>query len=287
VRQEIRVLINEISNTAQELNSETQKKNIEKINDLLRLSDLDFFEKGILYWQLQDHYALLRDFDREGNVLQEFTTYLRNENSSYLFWALCDMTQILTLRLGHYNDLVDEVFDDCLQITIDSDELIMMRFEMLRAYVGIFTDTRVLIENHRVEMALDLMNQMIEIYTDYEDILFFKMTYFASVIKYSNYRKIDYSNMLDALRDEMEKLNSSLLNDDTYKNNPTLFGSWHDISRVKGSYFCAKVGTTNLLFALAEAKNIDWIHCILKQVPNYKITNKRLLHILMQLGVDL
>lgn len=287
MRQEIRVLINEISNTAQELNSETQKKNIEKINDLLRLSDLDFFEKGILYWQLQDHYALLRDFDREGNVLQEFTTYLRNENSSYLFWALCDMTQILTLRLGHYNDLVDEVFDDCLQITIDSDELIMMRFEMLRAYVGIFTDTRVLIENHRVEMALDLMNQMIEIYTDYEDILFFKMTYFASVIKYSNYRKIDYSNMLDALRDEMEKLNSSLLNDDTYKNNPTLFGSWHDISRVKGSYFCAKVGTTNLLFALAEAKNIDWIHCILKQVPNYKITNKRLLHILMQLGVDL
>ncbi len=265
-----------LGNTAK--NHTIFREDIEYLKKLLNLTDLDFFEKGWIYWHLQDHYALLRDSDNELKIFKVFIRFIKAYDDKYLFWAVSDMTQALTMRLGGYRTSWDEIFTYANTVETNTEEFVRMKFEMNRAYIGIFTDERVLIDNKSIEIALRNIKGIINSYPTHPDILFFKMTLYASKIKYYNYVGLDICSIEKKLKSIVALLNESLLVPmiNLY-NGELLFGSWKQISIAHGSHYSARVGLTNVLFALCEAEKSDTIHYLLKYVKLYKLENKRLI----------
>ena len=76
MRREILKLHKEIMNNTVTKKHELFRENIKHLKELLNNTELSFFEKGWVYWQLQDHYALLRDSDNELIVFLEFIEFI-------------------------------------------------------------------------------------------------------------------------------------------------------------------------------------------------------------------
>lgn len=278
MRKEILNLHKQIMDNTATKNHELYRENIRKLKGILNDTELSFFEKGWVYWQLQDHYALLRDSGKELEILEKFVEHIKSYDKRYLFWAVCDKTQTLTMRLGGNHQLWDEVFEEANKITTNSDELIRMKFEMNRGYVGIFTDERVLIKDELVENAIQNIQNIIIDYPKHPDVLFFRMTFYALSIKFNNYKGNSIIDIIAKLKEEIPNLNLGLSKQmiNLY-NDDLLFGSWDTISISHGEHYSARVGLTNVLFALREAGSINTLEYLLKHIVNYKLENKRLI----------
>lgn len=278
MRKEILEVHKKIIDNSMIKNHDKYRENIELLKKLLDISDLTFFEKGWVYWQLQDLYALLRDSLNERIIFHKFTTFIKNHDEKYLFWALCDMTQVLSMRLGGYTEEWDSVYNYTNTIKVSSHEFVRAKFEMNRAYVGVFTDKRVLIEDVLIEKALSEIFMIIDSYPEHPDSLFFKLTLYALKIKYLNYKESslaevtnNISNLIDEINEGFEEPMIKMYDDNL------LFGSWNLISKSHGKHYSTKVGLTNILFALCEANELDFIEYLLKNITNYHLENSRLI----------
>jgi len=289
MRKEIMDIYDEIIKNVNVRNHDRYRSNINKMRSLLDISDLDFFEKGFLFWQIQDHYALLRDFDKELEIFKRFVVFVRETDNRYLFWTVCDMTQVLTMRLGGYNKEWDAVYRECKSIEATSNEFVRVKFEMFRAYVGIFNDTRVLIDSKLIEDAIKEIGSIIAKYPKHPDSLFFRLIFYVSTIKYRNHIKEPISDVKERITLEIQNINEALLDtqENVFDHDKLLFGTWHQISAPKGSYYSAYTGLTNLLFALVESDEIDFIEYLLKNIKNYKTSNQRLFRLLEMKGMNI
>ena len=52
------------------------------------------------------------------------------------------------------------------------------------------------------------------------------------------------------------------------------------ISTSHGEHYSARVGLTNVLFALCEAESVDTVEYLLKYIDKYKLENKRLISLI-------
>lgn len=281
MRKEIMEVYRLIWENANIKNHKVFRSNIVKLTSLLDINDLNFFEKGLIYWHLQDHYALLRDSSNELIIFKEFSSFVQDIDERYLFWTVCDMTQALTMRLGGYSKEWDYIYNQCKSIEVLDEEFARMKFEMFRAYIGIFTDARVLIDNKQVDDALAGILEIIIKFPNHPDNLFFRMIYYSSVIKYYNYLGKDLNAFVDELKELTPILDKYLTYEmiDLY-HDECMFGSWKNISISKGKHYSAKVGLTNVLFALIESKEIEAIQFLLENVKNYNLENKRLIQLI-------
>lgn len=274
MRIEIVNLCNNIVNNASVLNQAVLKENLNVLEKMLLLDNLTFFEKGWIYWQIQDHYALLREPQKLLKYFKKFTDFLKDYDSRYLYWSVCDGTQALTMRLGDYNRYWDEVVDLCNSFKLNDNESVRMNFEMNRAYIGVFNDVRVRISNEKVIKALDNIRKIIVNYPNHPDYFFFNLTYYALSIKYFNYVHKSFDNIIDKILYISNEVNKSLKAEEILSE--YLFGSWDSIAKSKGFLCSSMVGMNNLVFALIEANRIDVIKELLNLIPNYKITNRTL-----------
>ncbi|KFZ26531.1 MAG: hypothetical protein KQ78_01234 [Candidatus Izimaplasma bacterium HR2] len=288
MRKEILNLHKQIMDNSATKEQELFRENIKKLKEMLNNTELSFFEKGWVYWQLQDHYALQRDSGKELEIFEKFVKHIKSYDKSYLFWAVWDMTQTLTMRLGGKHKLWDETFEEANTIITNSEELIRMKFEMNRGYVGIFTDERVLIEDELVENAIQNIQKIIISYPKHPDILFFRMTFYAQTIKYNHYKGNGIIDISIKLKEEVSNLNLGLTKQmiNIYRDD-LLFGSWDQISISHGEHYSARVGLTNVLFALCEAGSVNTIEYLLKHVDKYKLENKRLISLIGTLRSNL
>ena len=85
-------------------------------------------------------------------------------------------------------------------------------------------------------------------------------------------------------------MNVNVRNHDKYRSNINKMIKLLDIQMNvfdKGNYYSAYTGVTNLLFALLECNEMDFIDYLLKNIKNYKISNKRLSGMLELKGMNI
>jgi hypothetical protein len=266
VKNEIIELNNKIIKNAESKNPEISATNIDSLNCLLKRSDLDSFEKGWVYWQLQDHYALIRDYENLYNVFIQFVEYVRNYDHRYLFWTVCDQTQTLTMRLRKDHTEWDKVYQEANRIFVESDDFINMKFEMNRAYIGIFTDDRVRLEDSKVEHALNQISEIIVHYPKHPNTFFFKLTLYALKIKYNNYKNISISQIKEELLLLLKPIKKTINSNPIKTKEELFFGSWDDISSTKNKSIATKIGLHNIIYALKEAEENEFINLIESQI---------------------
>jgi hypothetical protein len=271
----IRILNDKIVNNTGVLDKEVLKRHVKELNTLLDNERLSFFEKGWVYWQLQDHYGLLRDYDSLETIFKSFVTYIKNNNPDYLMWCCCDMTQVLTLRLGKKDALWEEVVSECNQKDYFRDDMIKMKFEINRAFFGILHDKRVVLTLSKMTKSLKEMKKIVDENQHHPDILYFTLNYFSHRIKLESYQNQDIDNVYLLFLKNINVINKALQKPKQKRSH--LFGSWEDITSSKGDYYNAHVGITNILFALKSANRLDLVRELLDLLPSYQLTNKTLI----------
>lgn len=90
--------------------SSTEKKEhdlqtIQYLQSVLDKREVTSFEDvGFCYWNISDNFAFLRDGHAEFENHNKFYAHIKTEHTRYLYWAVNDATQRLTLEKDGYTD---------------------------------------------------------------------------------------------------------------------------------------------------------------------------------------
>ena len=82
-----------------------------------------FEEKGFALWNISDCFALLRQSDKLYVNHKCFYNWLKTAHPKYLFWAVSDATQKLTLEIGGYGRFWWDIYNETNGETLEETEL--------------------------------------------------------------------------------------------------------------------------------------------------------------------
>lgn len=160
----------------------------------------DFEDIGFCYWNISDNYALLKNGLSLCDNHKKFYEHIRNENTSYLYWLVCDATQRLTLEKYGYCDFWWNLYREAVEQNKDNKDY-FAEFNAHRA--AFYTNNHLTIPQDDFNCAKLNFEKLLSKTESTAEYNFYKIIYFSLVSKFS---AVDNSELCHLSRGLLEYL---------------------------------------------------------------------------------
>lgn len=181
------------------------------------LSDGDlttFEEKGFAMWNISDNFALLRQANKLYVNHKCFYDLLKTAHPKYLFWAVSDATQKLTLEIGGYGGFWWDIYNEINGEALEETELFA---EFTAHKAAMYTTTAVPFEKANILNVADRFERFISRAERLREYQLYKSVFKSLGAKHGFTSK-----------DELAELFNGLIGGLSFKKEPKLFltGEW-------------------------------------------------------------
>lgn len=266
-----------VSTIRKENSKERHLKIIELMDEFESKHFLDPMEQCWVYWNKQDAYALLRDYDSELEVFNTFTEYVKELDEIYWWWPINDGTQRNTMYLGGYNEVWKEWYYHVSENVELSEDSVTIAFETHRANVALFhlpkeyEHIESLIPDVEIsKYALNKMKEIIKIYPTHKNILFFRITYLTMKFRLLCYLEEDLKQVIEESLSVVNLLFDVIGEEKKWKYYP--LGSWEQLNSVRSLEDQACIGIRNFNCALAINGFADEANALYERIKPYGTT---------------
>lgn len=227
---------------------------IELLKNYEQSRKLSVNERGWVYWNVSDGYALLREPELlYANHRAFFEWGKENLAPEQLHWIVSDSTQALSLSLGNYFDHWMDWYQYACDHAPKLDTNRGVRFESHRALGG---SIWVLERYSEMGSVLENMNQLIQEDESWSNILFARITYNKQCLAYlhhsSDVREVNL--LLDETLNLINNIDWSAL--DQIKNQEVV-GSWGQLNSSSNSQRDVHIALNNLACILTDIEKVE------------------------------
>ncbi|MEK4526184.1 hypothetical protein CXK86_03780 [Paenibacillus sp. BGI2013] len=227
---------------------------IELLKNYEQSRKLSVHERGWVYWNVSDGYALLREPEPlYANHREFFEWGKENLAPEQLHWIVSDSTQALSLSLGNYFDHWMDWYQYACDNAPKLDTNRGVRFESHRALGG---SLWVLERYSEMDSVLENMNQLIQEDETWSNILFARITYNKQRLAYlyhvGEVREVNL--LLDETLNLINKIDWSAL--DQIKNQEVV-GSWRQLNSSSNSQRDVHIAMNNLACILTDIEKVE------------------------------
>ena len=188
------------------LPEETRNKDLSLIEYLKGLIEsnlvTDFKDIGFCYWNISDNYALVKDGHSLMENHKKFYKHIKSSESSYLFWAVCDATQRLTMEKDGYSDFWWNIYREAVQQNQNNNEH-FAEFHTHRAalYINpVLTHTK-----QQLDFAKSGFENLINKSTHTPEYNFYRIIYLSMMSRLGTFDKIGLRRLCEDLFENLEK----------------------------------------------------------------------------------
>lgn len=179
---------------------------------------VEFEDIGFCYWNISDNYALLRDADSLKRNHYAFCDFIKSSDSCYLYWAVCDATQRITLENGGYSDFWWGIYRDAVEQNSDSKNF----FSEFCTHRTAFYKNPILPHTQsNVEYARKKFEKFLQKTENVPEYKFYKIIYLSLASRYFQFDKQKLSGICTAFCDDLSYPEI---------NNDFLIGEWRNFS---------------------------------------------------------
>ncbi len=211
---------------------------------------------GFCYWNISDNYALLKDGFSLYNNHKKFYEHIKNQESTYLYWLICDATQRLTLEKDGYGGFWWELYRNAIEQNSDNKHY-FAEFNAHRA--ALYTNNNLEISQNNLIFAKSMCEKFLEKTKSSSEYIFYRIIYLSLISKFSNTNCIS----------ELCKLSEMLFEYLKYPKteNDFLVGEWKSFITPFDKRKQGVVGVTSAINALIycnnakEAKDLYFAAC--------------------------
>lgn len=227
---------------------ETSEKDISLISYLKSLIENGFVKEfediGFCYWNISDNYALLKDGHSVFDNHKKFCEYIRNEETTYLYWLVCDATQRLALQKDGYNEFWWNLYRKAIEEN-ENNEYYFAAFNAHRA--ALYTNNSMEISQDNFAYAKWSCEKFLSKTKATSEYSFYKLIYLSQILKFSKAGNIS----------EMCKLCTTLFKylSEAKKENAFLVGEWKSFITPFDKRKQGVVGITSAINALISANH--------------------------------
>ncbi|MDQ0721054.1 hypothetical protein QF049_002315 [Paenibacillus sp. W4I10] len=217
-------------------------------------SKLSVNERGWVYWNISDGYALLREPEHlYANHRAFFEWGKENLAPEQLHWIVSDSTQALSLSRGNYFDHWVDWYQYACDHAPKLDTNRGARFESHRALGG---SLWVLERYSEMDSVLENMNQLIQEDDTWSNILFARITYNKQRLAYlyhsSDVREVNL--LLDETMNLVNKIDWSALGQIKKEE---VVGSWEQLNSSNNSQRAIHIAMNNLACILTDIEKVE------------------------------
>lgn len=217
-------------------------------------SRLSVNERGWVYWNVSDGYALLREPELlYANHREFFEWGKENLAPEQLHWIVSDSTQALSLSLGNYFDHWMDWYQYACDYAPKLDTNRGVRFESHRALGG---SLWVLERYSEMDSVLENMNQLIQEDVTWSNTLFAQITYNKQRLAYLYHSgEVGEVNLLlNETMNLINKIDWSAL--DQIKTEEAV-GSWAQLNSPNNSQRAIHIAMNNLACILTDIEKVE------------------------------
>lgn len=198
-------------------------------------------EIGFAYWNISDSFAMLRD---SGNLYKnhcEFSDFLKDKPSKYLFWLVCDATQRFTLELGGFADFWWDCYKTALSKNVNMNGIEKITFECHNAALSVTPAVKTPVGY--LELAKNNFRSFLGATESSDNYIFYETFYYALCLKAFGSAERDVfelgMRLLPWLKSEMSQ-------------NDFLVGEWKMLNEQRSKYDLARVAINRVINALID-----------------------------------
>lgn len=198
-------------------------------------------EIGFAYWNISDSFAMLRD---SGNLYKnhcEFSDFLKDKTSKYLFWLVCDATQRFTLELGGFADFWWDCYKNALSKNVGMSGIGAITFECHNAALSVTPAVKTPVGY--LELAKNNFRSFLEANESSDNYIFYETLYYALCLKAFGSAERDVFDLGMRLFPWLKSEKSQ---------NDFLIGEWKMLNGQKSKYDMARVAINRAINALID-----------------------------------
>ncbi|WP_339302886.1 hypothetical protein [Paenibacillus sp. FSL R5-0519] len=217
-------------------------------------SRLSVNERGWVYWNVSDGYALLREPELlYANHREFFEWGKENLAPEQLHWIVSDSTQALSLSLGNYFDHWMDWYQYACDYAPKLDTNRGVRFESHRALGG---SLWVLERYSEMDSVLENMNQLIQEDVTWSNTLFARITYNKQRLTrlYHAGDVVGVQALVNETMDSIDDINVEAL---PISRKDEVVGSWEDINVSRNSQRDINIALNNLACILTDIERYE------------------------------
>lgn len=198
-------------------------------------------EIGFAYWNISDSFAMLRD---SGNLYKnhcEFSDFLKDKPSKYLFWLVCDATQRFTLELGGFADFWWDCYKTALSKNVNMNGIEKITFECHNAALSVTPAVKTPVGY--LELAKNNFRSFLGATESSDNYIFYETFYYALCLKAFGSAERDVFDLGMRLFPWLKSEKSQ---------NDFLIGEWKMLNGQKSKYDMARVAINRAINALID-----------------------------------
>lgn len=198
-------------------------------------------EIGFAYWNISDSFAMLRD---SGNLYKnhcEFSDFLKDKPSKYLFWLVCDATQRFTLELGGFADFWWDCYKNALSKNVGMSGIGAITFECHNAALSVTPAVKTPVGY--LELAKNNFRSFLEANESSDNYIFYETLYYALCLKAFGSAERDVFDLGMRLFPWLKSEKSQ---------NDFLIGEWKMLNGQRSKYDLARVAINRAINALID-----------------------------------
>ncbi len=204
-----------------------------------------FEEKGFALWNISDSFALMRRAKELYVNHGCFYTLLKTAHRKYLFWAVSDATQKLTLEIGGYGRFWWDIYSETNGESLEKTELFA---EFTAHKAAMYTTATVPFEKNDIITAADRFERFLSRAEGLPEHQFYKSVFKSLGAKYGLTSKSELTDLFNSL------LKGLMLEKEP---KPFLVGEWASFTVPPCKRTQAEQGVTAVIGALIDISHPD------------------------------
>jgi len=205
----------------------------------------DFEEVGFCYWNISDNLALTKNGAELYENHKKFYEHIKNSDPVYLYWAVSDATQRLTLEKDGLTDFWWSLYKEAVGKNTNSS-VYFAEFCAHRA--ALYTNESLTVSSDVLDFAKRRFESFLENTEHTEEYVFYRIIYLSLISRFSN---IDSRELIDICRSLFENLSAPKTQ------NEFLAGEWKSFATPFDKRRQGVVGITSAVNALIYQGNTE------------------------------
>ena len=206
-------------------------------------SVVDFEDLGFCYWHISDSFALLRDSESVYSNHRKFSEHIRMGDDCYLYWAVSDATQRLTLELGGYSEFWWELYSNAVLNNVHG-EFAFAEFCAHRA--ALYVNPHLPHTGSNLAFAINNYKNFLDRTKDKAEYQFYMTIYLSLVSRFS---PINYSEIFSRGKNLLKGLRNK-------SDDKTVPGEWNSFTVPFSEYKQSVVGINSAINALLYGREL-------------------------------
>lgn len=205
----------------------------------------DFEDVGFCYWNISDNLALTKNGAALFENHKKFYEHIKNSDPVYLYWAVSDATQRLTLEKDGLTDFWWSLYKEAVGKNTNSS-VCFAEFCAHRA--ALYTNESLTVSSDVLDFAKRSFESYLENTEHTEEYVFYRIIYLSLISRFSN---IDNRELIDICRSLFENLSAPKTQ------NEFLAGEWKSFVTPFDKRRQGIVGITSAVNALIYQGNTE------------------------------